>query len=104
MVVVVVDVVIVVVFLPLIVIIGNASSGYTSAPTLSFPGAGSGTGASATAMLGTGASATAVIGTGASASINGAFTHAKRMLSMIENYLKMLVVLLKHVIYQVLLI
>jgi hypothetical protein len=45
----------------------NAGRGYTSAPTLSFTNAnsGSGTGASATATLGTGASAIAVVGTGA---------------------------------------
>ena len=67
--------------------ITNAGTGYTSAPTLSFPGAGSGTGASATATLGTGASANAVIGTGASASINGVFTNSKRMRFTLNNSL-----------------
>lgn len=67
--------------------ITNAGTGYTSAPTLSFPGAGSGTGASATATLGTGASATAVIGTGASASISGVYTNAKRMRFTLNNAL-----------------
>jgi hypothetical protein len=65
----------------------NAGTGYTSAPTLSFPGAGSGTGASATATLGTGASFTAVIGTGASANINGAYTNSKRMRFGLNNSL-----------------
>ena len=65
----------------------DAGTGYTSAPTLSFPGAGAGTGASATATLGTGASATAVIGLGASASISGAFTNAKRMRFTLNNAL-----------------
>ena len=59
--------------------IGNAGSGYTSAPTYSFPGAGLGTGASPTTTFGAGASATAVIGTGASASISSVYTNAKRM-------------------------
>jgi len=67
--------------------ITNAGTGYTSAPTLSFPGAGSGTGASATATLGTGASANAVIGTGASASINGIYTNGKRMRFTLNNSL-----------------
>ena len=66
--------------------IGNAGSGYTSAPTLSFPGAG-GTGASATATLGTGASATAVIGTAASASVSGVYTNGKRMRFTLNNAL-----------------
>ena len=65
----------------------DAGTGYTSAPTLSFPGAGAGTGASATATLGTGASATAVIGLGASASISGVFTNAKRMRFTLNNAL-----------------
>jgi hypothetical protein len=65
----------------------DAGTGYTSAPTLSFPGAGAGTGASATATLGTGASATAVVGLGASASISGAFTNAKRMRFTLNNAL-----------------
>jgi hypothetical protein len=69
------------------IVIGNAGTGYTSAPTLSFPGAGAGTGASATATLGTGASATAVIGSGASASIGGVFTNAKRMRFSLHNSL-----------------
>jgi hypothetical protein len=68
-------------------VIGNTGTGYTSAPTLSFPGAGAGTGASATATLGTGASATAVIGSGASASIGGVFTNAKRMRFTLNNAL-----------------
>ena len=67
--------------------ITNAGTGYTSAPTLSFPGAGAGTGASATATLGTGASATAVIGTGASASVSGIFTNSKRMRFSLNNSL-----------------
>ena len=67
--------------------ITNAGTGYTSAPTLSFPGAGSGTGASATATLGTGASAIAVIGTGASASVSGFFTNSKRMRFSLNNSL-----------------
>jgi hypothetical protein len=67
--------------------ITTAGTGYTSAPTLSFPGAGAGTGASATATLGTGASANAVIGSGASASIGGIFTNAKRMRFTLNNAL-----------------
>ena len=69
------------------IVIGNAGTGYTSAPTLSFPGAGSGTGASATATLGTGASVTAVVGLGASASISGAYTNGKRMRFTLNNAL-----------------
>jgi hypothetical protein len=65
----------------------NAGTGYTSAPTLSFPGAGAGVNASATATLGTGASATAVIGTGASASVSGIFTNSKRMRFSLNNSL-----------------
>ena len=67
--------------------ITNAGTGYTSAPTLSFSGAGAGVNASATATLGTGASATAVIGTGASASISGIFTNSKRMRFSLNNSL-----------------
>jgi hypothetical protein len=67
--------------------ITNAGTGYTSAPTLSFPGAGAGTGASATATLGTGASATAVVGTGASASVSGFFTNSKLMRFSLHNAL-----------------
>ena len=67
--------------------ITNAGTGYTSAPTLSFPGAGAGVNASATATLGTGASATAVIGTGASASVSGIFTNSKRMRFSLNNSL-----------------
>ena len=67
--------------------ITNAGTGYTSAPTLSFPGAGAGVNASATATLGTGASATAVIGTGASASVSGIFTNSKRMRLSLNNSL-----------------
>ncbi len=63
------------------IVIGNAGTGYTSAPTLNFPGAGAGTGASAIATLGTGASVTAVIGSGATASIGGVVTNAKRTLT-----------------------
>ena len=62
-----------------------ACTGYTSAPTLSFPGTGAG--ASATATLGTGASVTAVVGLGASASISGAYTNAKRMRFTLNNSL-----------------
>ena len=69
------------------IVIGNAGTGYTSAPTLSFDGAGPGTGASATATLGTGASATAVIGTGASIAVNGIFTNSKRMRFALNNSL-----------------
>ena len=65
----------------------DAGTGYTSAPTLSFTGAGAGTGASATATLGTGASVTAVIGLGASASISGAYTNGKRMRFTLNNAL-----------------
>ena len=65
----------------------DAGTGYTSAPTLSFPGAGAGTGASATATLGTGASVSAVIGLGASASISGAYTNGKRMRFTLNNAL-----------------
>ena len=65
----------------------DAGTGYTSAPTLSFDGAGPGTGASATATLGTGASATAVIGTGASIAVNGIFTNSKRMRFALNNSL-----------------
>ena len=67
--------------------ITNAGTGYTSAPTLSFSGAGAGVNASATATLGTGASATAVIGTGASASVSGIFTNSKRMRFSLNNSL-----------------
>ena len=67
--------------------ITNAGTGYTSAPTLSCPGAGAGVNASATATLGTGASATAVIGTGASASVSGIFTNSKRMRFSLNNSL-----------------
>jgi hypothetical protein len=66
--------------------ITNAGTGYTSAPTLSFPNAG-GTGASATATLGTGASATAVVGTGASAYVSGVYTNSKRMRFALNNSL-----------------
>jgi hypothetical protein len=65
----------------------NAGTGYTSAPTLSFPGAGAGTGASATATIGSGASALAVCGTGASASVSGIFTNSKRMRFSLNNSL-----------------
>jgi hypothetical protein len=69
------------------IVIGNAGTGYTSAPTLSFDGAGPGTGASATATLGTGASATAVIGKGASISLSGIFTNSKRLRFALNNSL-----------------
>ena len=69
------------------IVIGNAGTGYTSAPTLSFPGAGAGTGASAIATLGTGASVTAVIGSGATASIGGVVTNAKRLRFTLNNVL-----------------
>ena len=69
------------------IVIGNAGTGYTSAPTLSFPGAGAGINAAATATLGTGASVTAVIGSGASASVSGFFTNSKIMRFSLHNSL-----------------
>ncbi len=65
--------------------IATAGTGYTSAPTLSFPGADTGINAAATATLGTGESVTAVIGNGASASVSGVFTNSKRMRFSLNN-------------------
>jgi hypothetical protein len=67
--------------------ITTAGTGYTSAPTLSFPGADTGINAAATATLGTGASVTAVIGTCASASVSGFSTNSKLMRFSLKNSL-----------------